>query len=476
MTIAQPRESDHQPAPGRENEGPSGASDALGARRLPADATVLVVDDEPNNRASLAKIFEKEGFRVRVADGAKRALEELRTHRVHVVLTDLMMPGPSGVDLLRAVKELSPQTVVLLMTAYGTVETAVTAMRAGAYDFIEKPLGRRTVVRAVERALEHGSLLAENRELKEELRALTEREIVGQSPALHAVLEVLAQAAPSLANVLVTGESGTGKELFARYVHRHSTRKQGPFVAVNCAAIPESILEAELFGPEKGAFTGAVGKREGRFARARGGTLFLDEVGELSQAVQVKLLRVLQEGEYEPLGGSTVRADVRLVAATNRVLPREVESGRFREDLYYRLNVIEVTAPPLRVRREDIPLLVDHFLGLYCQKNGRARLYPSEDALRALVSYPWPGNVRELENVMERAAVLCRGSEVTIADLPEAIAGAPEVPNHLTFAVGTPLAEVERRLIDETLRSVGGDKSLAAQLLGISARTIYRKV
>lgn len=471
------------PAEARENQafGPSAGEDAAdgslgGARRLPADATVLVVDDEPNNRASLAKIFEKEGFRVLVADGAKRALEELRTHRVHVVLTDLMMPGPNGVELLRAVKELSPQTVVLLMTAYGTVETAVTAMRAGAYDFIEKPLQRRTVVRAVERALEHGSLLAENRELKEELRALTEREIVGQSPALHAVLDVLAQAAPSLANVLITGESGTGKELFARYVHRHSTRKEGPFVAVNCAAIPESILEAELFGHEKGAFTGAVGKRDGRFARARGGTLFLDEVGELSQAVQVKLLRVLQEGEYEPLGGTTVRADVRLVAATNRVLPREVENGRFREDLYYRLNVIEVTAPPLRVRREDIPLLVDHFLGLYCQKNGRARLYPAEDALRALAMYPWPGNVRELENVMERAAVLCRGTEVTLSDLPEAIAGTPEVPSHLSFAVGTPLAEVERRLIDETLRSVGGDKSLAAQLLGISARTIYRKV
>jgi DNA-binding NtrC family response regulator len=438
---------------------------------------LLIVDDEPNNLTSLQKIFAKEGMRVFSADGAKRALELLRSHRVHVVLTDLMMPGPSGVDLLRAVKEVSPGTEVVLMTAYGTVETAVTAMREGAYDFVEKPLKRATIVRSVRKALEHGLLVEENHQLKAEIRALTRREIVGQSAALRAVLETAAQAAPSMANVLVLGESGTGKELIARYVHSKSSRAEGPFVAVNCAAIPETILEAELFGYEKGAFTGATSRKEGRFERARRGTIFLDEIGELSPAVQVKLLRVLQEGEFEPLGGTTVRADVRLLAATNRDLAAEVEAGRFREDLYYRLNVIALTAPPLRHRREDIPLLVDHFLGLYCAKNGRPRLAISDEASTRLKDYSWPGNVRELENAMERAAVLCRGTEITLTDLPEAIARAEAgPPNSLIFGVGTPLAEVEQRLIVETLRHAGGDKSLAAQLLGISARTIYRKL
>lgn len=441
------------------------------------EGAILIVDDEPNNLTSLQKIFVKEGLRVFTADGAKRGLEVLRAHKVHVVLTDLMMPGPSGVDLLRAVKEVSPNTEVLLMTAYGTVETAVTAMREGAYDFVEKPLKRATIVRSVKKALEHGKLVAENHQLRAEIRALTNREIVGQSAALRGVLETASHAAPSLANVLVLGESGTGKELIARYVHAKSGRDPETFVAVNCSAIPESILEAELFGHERGAFTGAVGKKEGRFARARGGTIFLDEVGELTPAVQVKLLRVLQEGEFEPLGGTTVRADVRLVAATNRDLSAEVEAGRFREDLFYRLNVIALTAPPLRSRREDVPLLVDHFLGLYCQKNKRPRLAVDEEVQSRLKDYSWPGNVRELENAMERAAVLCRSSTLTLADLPEAIANAPTPePDSLSFGVGTPLAEVEQRLIRETLRHARGDKSLAAQLLGISARTIYRKL
>jgi two-component system response regulator HydG len=248
-------------------------------------------------------------------------------------------------------------------------------------------------------------------------------------------------------------------------------------VAVNCAAIPETILESELFGHERGAFTGAVGRREGRFAKARGGTLFLDEIGELTPAVQVKILRVLQEGEYEPVGGNTVKADVRIVAATNRDLSAEVEAGRFREDLYYRLNVIAVTAPPLRNRREDIPLLVDHFIGVYCKKNGRSRLGVTPDAMQKLLDYSWPGNVRELENVVERAAVLCRGDTIRLEDLPEAVAqAAAPSPSALTFAIGTPLDEVEHRLIRETLSHTDGDKSLAAQLLGISTRTIYRKL
>jgi two-component system response regulator HydG len=438
---------------------------------------VLVVDDEPSNLTSLRKIFEREGMRVLTAENAKDALEVARKHRVAVVLTDLMMPGANGVELLRAMKEVSPDTEVVLMTAYGTVETAVQAMREGAYDFVEKPLKRMSIVKSVEKAAERQSLVAENRSLKQELRLLTNREIVGQSPALRRVLDVATQAAPSSATVLILGESGTGKELIARYIHSKSGRASGPFVAVNCAAIPETILESELFGHERGAFTGAVGRRDGRFARARGGTLFLDEIGELTPSVQVKLLRVIQEGEYEPIGGNPVRADVRLLAATNRDLAAEVESGRFREDLYYRLNVISVTAPSLRARREDVPLLIDHFLGIYCRKNGRARLVVNRDAMAKLLDYSWPGNVRELENVIERAAVLCRSDTIRVEDLPEAVAQATApAPSVLSFPIGTTLGEVESRMIRETLKHTGGDKSLAAQLLGISTRTIYRKL
>jgi two-component system response regulator HydG len=445
---------------------------------LPPDApTVLVVDDEPSNLASIEKIFQKDGMRVLTAGDARAALDLLRTHKVEVVLTDLMMPAISGLELLRAVKQVSPDVEVVLMTAYGTVETAVQAMREGAYDFVEKPLKRVTIVKSVRKAAERRSLTLENRMLKQELQVLTARGIVGSSPALKRVLDIATHAAPSSATVLVLGESGTGKELLARFIHQRSARAHAPFVAVNCSAIPETILEGELFGHEKGSFTGAVARREGRFAKAGGGTLFLDEIGELTPSVQVKLLRVIQEGEFEPVGGDTVKADVRIVAATNKDLKAEVAGGRFREDLYYRLNVIALTAPPLRTRREDIPLLLDHFLGVYCKKNGRARLEASREALALLMDYPWPGNVRELENVIERAVVLCRSQKLTPEDLPESIRDAePSEPSHITFSVGTPLDEVELRLIRETLRHAKGDKSVAAQLLGISTRTIYRKL
>ncbi len=443
-----------------------------------ADApTVLVVDDEPSNLTSIEKIFQKDGMRVMTAQSAREALDQLRQHRVDVVLTDLMMPAVSGLELLRAIKQISPDVEVVMMTAYGTVETAVQAMREGAYDFVEKPLKRMTIVKSVRKAAERRSLTLENRELKQELSVLTGRDIVGSSPALRRVLDIALQAAPSSATVLVLGESGTGKELLARFIHQHSSRSKNAFVPVNCSALPEAILEAELFGHEKGAFTGAHVKREGRFAKADGGTLFLDEIGELSQTVQVKLLRVLQEGEYEPVGGDTTRADVRIVAATNKDLRAEVSAGRFREDLYYRLNVIALTAPPLRTRREDIPLLIDHFIGIYCKKNNRARLGVARDALDRLMEYSWPGNVRELENVMERAVVLCKTDKLTVDDLPDVVRDAePSEPSTITFGVGTPLDEVERRLIRETLRHAKGDKSVAAQLLGISTRTIYRKL
>jgi two-component system response regulator HydG len=458
---------------------PAGVAAADGAAPDPSpDAiTVLVVDDERSNVESLEKIFFREGIRVLAASDAKKALETVRTHRVHVVLTDLMMPGTTGLELLRAIKQVAPDVEVVLMTAYGSVEAAVSAMRDGAYDFVEKPLKRVSIVKSVRKAAERQKLVAENKSLKDEIKRLAHREIVGSSPALRRVIDVATQAAPSQATVLVLGESGTGKELLARYIHERSARAKGPFVAVNCAAIPETILESELFGHEKGAFTGATGRKDGRFAKAAGGTLFLDEIGELSPSVQVKLLRVLQEGEYEPLGGNTTKADVRIVAATNRDLVAEVGAGRFREDLYYRLNVIAITAPPLRARREDVTLLVDHFLGLYCAKNGRPRLHPTRGALDRMMDYGWPGNVRELENVIERAVVLSRDDTLGEGDLPDHIAAAaPSASTELTFEIGTTLDELELRVIRETLRHTKGDKSVAAQLLGISTRTIYRKL
>ncbi|MDH5492654.1 MAG: sigma-54 dependent transcriptional regulator [Myxococcales bacterium] len=460
-------------APGSEpgaEPGPAIAS-AAGAETT----TVLVVDDERANLTSLEKIFRREGIRALTAPDGRAALAICRQHRVHVVLTDLMMPGMSGIDLVRTLKTVQPDAEVVLMTAYGTIETAVEAMREGAYDFVEKPLKRMQIVKTVRKAAERHQLVAENRTLRRELSMLKSRSIVGSAPSLRRALDVARTAATSSATVLVLGESGTGKELLARLIHDESGRK-GAFVGVNLAALPETIVESELFGHEKGAFTGAIARREGRIAQAEGGTLFLDEIGELSHAVQVKLLRVIQEGEYEPVGGRSRKASFRLIAATNRDLDAAVKAGDFREDLYYRLHVIAVTSPPLRDRRDDIPLLADHFLDLYGRKNGKSGLRLAPEALERLVAYGWPGNVRELENVIERAVVLGRGPELGVQDLPESIAEAVLCSGALTFPIGTPLAEIERRTIQATLEHTAGDKQLAAQLLGISARTIYRKL
>jgi DNA-binding NtrC family response regulator len=440
-----------------------------------AAPTLLVVDDERSNAESLERIFAREGFRVFTASRGREALDVCRQHRVHVVLTDLMMPHMNGIDLIKALQTVAPDAETVVMTAYGTIETAVEAMREGAYDFVEKPLKRMQIVKTIRKALERHTLVAENQELKRELSALKKRPIVGSSQALRAALEIAWQAAPSSANVLILGESGTGKELLARSIHDKSGRTGG-FVGVNLAALPETIVEAELFGYEKGAFTGATGKREGRIAQADGGTLFLDEIGELSPSVQVKLLRVLQEGEYEPLGGRTTSASFRLIAATNKDLERLVQEGTFREDLYYRLNVIAVTSPRLADRRDDVPLLVDHFLDVYCRKNGKARVGVTREVLDIMMGYDWPGNVRELENVIERAVVLGKGSELTPRDLPPHLTRAERRAADMTFAIGTPLEEIERRVIRRTLEHTDGDKQLAAQLLGISARTIYRKI
>jgi len=448
---------------------------------------VLVVDDESPNLESLGKIFDREGWRVALAGSGAAALEVLRREPVAVVVTDLMMPGMGGEEVLRAVRAVSPGTEVVLMTAYGTVETAVAAMKDGAYDFITKPVKRHAIVKAVRQALEKVSLVAENRALRARLAALEPTgagELLGDAPAFRAVLDTLRQAAPTSATVLLVGESGTGKELAARLVHDLSPRAAGPFVPINCAAIPEGLLESELFGHEKGAFTGAVARKEGRFERARGGTLFLDEVGEIPLAVQVKLLRFLQDGVLERVGGTEpVSVDVRVVAATNKDLAAEVKAGGFREDLFYRLDVVSVRLPPLRERREDVPLLAIAFLRRFAEKNDKRVTGISPAALAVLERYPWPGNVRELQHALERAVILTRAETVDVADLPEpvraAAGGAAPPPGGapaLVIPLGTPLEEIERLAIRETLRQTRGDKNLAAQLLGIAARTIYRKL
>jgi two-component system response regulator HydG len=468
-------------------EGGSGVSpsdEPTALRDVPADAgIVLVVDDEPAIVESLTKIFRREGLNVLSATDGNGGLDLLRKHRVGVLLTDLMMPNTSGMDLLRAAKTIAPETEVVLMTAYGTVETAVDAMKEGAYDFVTKPLKRAHVVRIVRNALEKQSLLVENRSLKAQLAEKRRRAIIGTSLAWRRTMDIVMQAAPSEATVLLLGESGTGKELLARALHENSARGKGPFIAVNCAAIPESILEAELFGYEKGAFTGAATARDGRFEAAHGGTLFLDEIGEISRHVQVKLLRVLQEGEIERLGsgGKSRRIDVRIVAATNVNLGEEVKAGRFREDLYYRLNVIPVNVPPLRDRRDDITLLAQHFVQVYAEKNGKAISGLSPTALERLTEYGWPGNVRELENAIERAVVLTRAGHTVIDEdaLPREIRDATPgtaSATSLTFPIGMPLAEIEMRVIHETLRHTRGDKRLTAKLLGIATRTIYRRL
>jgi two-component system response regulator HydG len=440
--------------------------------------TVLVVDDEPAIVDSLQKILERESLRVLTAGSGGEALDIIRREAISVMLTDLMMPGMSGMDLLRASKSVAPETETVLMTAYGTVENAVEAMKQGAYDFVTKPIKRAHLVRVVSKALEKRSLVQENRSLRAQLAAQKRRSLIGQSLPWRRTIEIVMQASPSTANVLLLGESGTGKELLARAIHEHSPRTNGPFVPVNCAALPESILEAELFGYEKGAFTGAVQRHDGRFVQADGGTLFLDEIGEIPTHVQVKLLRVLQEGEIERLGGRTMKVDLRLVAATNQDLRAAVREGRFREDLYYRLNVIAVPIPPLRDRRDDIPLLAEHFLQLYAARNNRTLSGFSRAAADAMSRYDWPGNVRELENAVERAVVLSRGSALELDDLPSEVRGGGMQGDgrSLSFAVGTPLEEIERRVIHATLAHVGGDKRLCAQLLGIATRTIYRRL
>ncbi|TVR04024.1 MAG: sigma-54-dependent Fis family transcriptional regulator [Deltaproteobacteria bacterium] len=447
---------------------------------------ILVVDDEVEHAATLARVLRREGIEVEAVHGVPEAIMRLNQAAFDAVLTDLLMPGQDGLDLLRAIRELDLDLWVVVMTAFGNVERAVEAMKAGARDFLVKPVRRAHVLEALRPAIERRRLRHENANLRQELQRLqSESPIVGDSPALRQALGLLRQAAASDATVLLLGESGTGKELFARELHARSPRRDGPFVPLHCAALPESIIESELFGHEAGAFTGAQGQRAGRFETAHGGTLFLDEIGELGLAVQVKLLRVLQEGEITRVGGSTPRpVDVRIVAATHRDLQQEVRSGRFREDLFYRLHVIPIGIPPLRDRAADVPLLATHFIQRCAERNGLPVPTLTTSARRWLAAAPWPGNVRELENTLERAVILDQDGRVDLDDLP-LVPAPPETPGEdtgddprpmLRIPVGTPLAEVERQLLLATLDHTRGDKSQAAQLLGVGRRTVYRRL
>ena len=442
-------------------------------------ATLLVADDDPGLRESLERTLTREGYRVVLASDGRAALERVQAGGVDLIVTDLKMPGLTGLELLRAAKAIMPDVDVILLTAFGTVEEAVKAMKDGAYDFLTKPFRREQLIKLIDKALERRDLIEQNRALKKQLEDLRAKgQMIGASPSWRRMLTLVEQTADSSATILIQGESGTGKELVARTIHERSARRNGPFIAVNCAALPETLLESELFGYEKGAFTGAAGRKEGRFELAHGGTLFLDEVGDLSLVTQPKILRVLQEGEFERLGGTrTLQVDVRIVAATNQDVAEMVKEKRFREDLYYRLNVITVRVPPLRERPEDIRVLAQHYLRVYGAKNGRKLEGFTGEAIDRLEAYAWPGNVRELENLIERSVLLARKDRIDAEDLPEEVMGVKRPPRDAILElIGTPLADIEQRLLDETLRITGGNKTQAAKLLGIDVRTVARKL
>lgn len=438
---------------------------------------VAIVDDEKPNLESLQRILKSDGAQVSIYQEPSEALAGIRKTPPDILITDLRMGTWSGLDLLEAVKLFDPTVEVILITAYGTVEVAVEAMKKGAYDFVTKPLQRLQILRAVHRGLERRKLVTENRELKEHLaqHTLSEgREILGKSEAIFRVMETAEQAAKSQATVLIDGESGTGKGLLAEWLHRQGTRANNFFTKINCATIPDNLLEAELFGYEAGAFTDAKKRKKGRVELADKGTLFLDEIGIAPLAFQAKLLRLIQEGEFERLGGvDTHKVDLRVVAATNTDLKRAVQDGRFREDLFYRLNVIHIHMPPLRDRREDIAILVARFLEESAKKNGRDIPLITADAIEALENYHWPGNIRELQNLMERLVVLNRSNTLDLSVLPHEIS-ATQSKKTMTIPIGIPLKEVERKLMAETLKTTKGDKRLAAKLLGVHPRTLYR--
>ena len=451
--------------------------------------TVLVVDDEKNTREGLGRALRRD-YEVVLAESADAAIQTLGERPVDVMLSDVRMPGMDGLGLLREARRLHPDLVVIMLTAYGSVETAVEAMKVGAADFLTKPVNLDHLDITISKAVRQRALESENRALKSRLDSKFGLEnIVGSSPAMERLFDIVRQAAPTQATVLIEGASGTGKELVAQAIHRLSARAAGPFVAVHCAALSSSLLESELFGHEKGAFTGAVVQRKGRFEMAHGGTLFLDEISEIEPSVQVKLLRVLEERRFERVGGvDTVEVDIRIVAATNRDLRKYVEEGKFREDLFYRLDVVEIKMPPLKERGGDIALLCNRFMKEFAEVNARPVSRFAPEAAAILQAYSWPGNVRELRNTIEKMVVLARGDTLAVEDVPanirdearlngvSGVSAAPAPAPAADFAPTESLAEVEKRKILAALDAAGGNRSKAAIALGISRRTLHRKL
>jgi len=440
---------------------------------------ILVVDDEIGIRQSLKKILEKEGFDVVTASNGDEAFKLIRGSDIDLLISDIRMAGMDGLELLKVCKSISPYTEVIMITGYASVDTAVDSMKQGAYDYITKPFKKADILKAVGKAIEKQILTMDNVKMKERIEAIESTPLIETaSPKMKKLVEIVHQVAPSQATILIMGGSGTGKEVIADMIHKFSPRAERPMVKVNCAAIPETLIESELFGYEKGAFTGAAGRKEGRFEAADKSSIFLDEIGEVPPAVQVKLLRILQEETFERLGSNkTVKVDVRIITATNKDLAAMVKQGQFREDLYWRLNVISLQLPSLKERREDIPNLVQHFINRFSRKNGKEMKGLESKAMEILLGYEWPGNVRELENVIERSVVLDRDGIIGADDLPADILS-ESIPamESVTIPLGTPMEEVERILMEETLKRTKGDKGLASKLLGISTRTLYRKM
>lgn len=439
--------------------------------------TILIVDDEKNIREGLGTALELEGYDVKLAENGEIGLKLIEKGDIDLVITDLRMPGISGEEVIAKVTGESPGIPVIVLTGHGSIDSAVTAMRNGAYDFLTKPLNLDRLILIVKRALAGRELEIRHSTLKEELDAKTSFEsIIGKSAEMLRIFEVVRKAANSKASVLITGESGTGKELIANALHNLSNRRDKPFVKVHCAALSESLLESELFGHEKGAFTGAVARKRGRFELANTGSIFLDEIGEIDQNVQIKILRVLQDRRFERVGGEeTLEVDVRIIAATNRDLLQEIAEHRFREDLFYRLNVVHIQVPPLRERKDDIPLLVASFLEEFAKENNKKITGIDARARSALYKYNWPGNIRQLRNCIESAVVMCSGSEITLEDLPPSVSGASDT-DMISIPVGITLAEAEKILIQQNLAVNKGNKSKTADILGIGRKTLHRKI
>jgi DNA-binding NtrC family response regulator len=439
--------------------------------------SILIVDDERNTREGLQRALH-DRYDVLLAEDSQKAMQTLESTPVDVMLTDLRMPGVDGMGLLRRAMSLTNPPVCIMMTAYGSIENAVQAMQAGAYHYVTKPVNLDELELVVQRALNSRRIESENVSLRKQIEHKFGLEnIIGESPPMQQVFEIVQQVAPSRVTVLITGETGTGKELIAKAVHNLSPRKTGPFVAVHAAALPSSLLESELFGHERGAFTGAVERRIGRFELADGGTLFLDEIGELEPPMQVKLLRVLEERAFERVGGSkTLQVDVRLVAATNRDLKKLVSEGKFRDDLFYRLSVVTVDLPPLRERRDDIPLLVKAFLDEFGRENNKQVRELTPEALNVLLAYDWPGNVRELRNAIEQMVVLARAERLTVRDVPSAIREGADLSKINVVRDGMTVEDAERLVIVQALKETDGNRTKAAQKIGISRRTLHRKL